>query len=75
MSPVGVVLLMGAGAGDGAAGVEGLGGGAGTGVRTGCSVAGAAAGGGLDSLENHFLKTPNINRAVVHIARTNSARR
>jgi hypothetical protein len=84
ISPVRAVL--GAGAGDGAAGfgaraatagaagVEGFGGGAATGVRTGASVAGPA-GGALVVLENNLLKTPNINRAAVQSARTNSARR
>jgi hypothetical protein len=84
MSPVGAALRMGAGAGDVAAGLgagaaaggpDGLGGGAGMGAGTDSSFTGAAAGGGLDGLENNLLKTPNINRVVVHTARTHSARR
>jgi hypothetical protein len=58
----------------GAAGFAALGVAAGTGVWAGStgtdsSVTGTL-GGGLVVLENNFLKTPNINRAVVYCART-----
>jgi hypothetical protein len=83
MSPFDEGMRMGAGAVGldarvavgGMAGVDDLGGGADSGVWTDSSVTGAAPGGGLDDLENSFLKTPNINRAARNHARSLSPRR